>query len=359
MNKKFISVIMAATLALSSAAICASAAEVDIQPSKESGKIRFDKGKWDHGHSICFYIWATKEGEKDQFWVQGNWQEDAKWASKKIIADDVEGDTQYCEMEVDIMDGWNTFIIFNDIDTGDQTFDCVLTPNAFGDTAHMTDEMIENPEDSEKQCIGVYFDSASDCGSHLVITSTGNVVGNALAPNDDPNWIVANALYKLLGKMDKSGVECCTQEKVDNWVSAFGTTKEAVWEKFQTFDGQEGREDYAAKVDDVKKLLGVGGETDTTSSETTSSEGTSSTEGDTSSSTSSSSTSSSSTSSTSSKSTTTTTTTSKTTTTTSAVTTTGETDTAATGDVTGTAAFAGVLLAAAATIVVTRKKVEE
>ena len=287
MNKKFISVIMAATLALSSAAICASAAEVDIQPSKESGKIRFDKGKWDHGHSICFYIWATKEGEKDQFWVQG-----------------------------------------------------------------------ENPEDSEKQCIGVYFDSASDCGSHLVITSTGNVVGNALAPNDDPNWIVANALYKLLGKMDKSGVECCTQEKVDNWVSAFGTTKEAVWEKFQTFDGQEGREDYAAKVDDVKKLLG-GGETDTTSSETTSSEGTSSTEGDTSSSTSSSSTSSSSTSSTSSKSTTTTTATSKTTTTTSAVTTTGETDTAATGDVTGTAAFAGVLLAAAATIVVTRKKVEE
>ena len=352
MNKKFISVIMAATLALSSAAICASAAEVDIKPSTESGKIRFDKGNWNKNDGICFYIWATKEGEHDMFWVQGQWQEEAKWASKKIVADDDPENPQFCEMEVDIMDGWNTFIIFNDLETSAQTFDCVLTPSAFGDTAHMSDELLENPEDSDKTCIGVYFDNASDCGSHLVITSTGNVVGNALAPNDDPNWIVANALYKLLGKMDKSGVECCTQEKVDNWVSAFGTTKEAVWEKFQTFNGQDGREEYANKEADVKKLLGIEDETDTTSSETTSSEGTSSTESNNSSSSSSSSNGGG----TSSKSATTGTTSTTTTTTTSTA---SSTDAAATGDVTGTAAFAGVLLAAAATIVVTRKKVEE
>jgi len=355
MNKKFISVIMAATLALSSAAICASAAEVDIQPSTESGKIKFDKGSWDKEHSIAFYIWATKEGEKSLYWVSGQWQEDAKWASKKIVADDCE-DPKYCEMEVDIMDGWNTFIIFNDLDTTEQTFDCVLTPNAFGDTAHMTDERMENPEDSDKTCIGVYFDNAGDCGSHKVITSTGHVVGNALAPNDVPELIVAEALYKLQGKNDKNGEECCTQEKVDEWVSSFGTDKQTVWEKFQTFNGMEGKEDYAAKEPEVKKLLGIEDETDTTSSETNS-EGTSSTESDTSSSGSSSTGGTSSTAGGGTASRTATTTT--TTTTTSTTTTTGAADTAATGDVTGTAAFAGVLLAAAATIVVTRKKVEE
>jgi len=352
MNKKFISVIMAATLALSSAAICASAAEVDIQPSKETGKIKFDKGSWDKEHSIAFYIWATKEGEHDMFWVAGQWQEEAKWASKKIVADDCE-DPKYCEMEVDIMDGWNTFIIFNDLETSAQTFDCVLTPSAFGDTAHMSDELLENPEDSDKTCIGVYFDNAGDCGSHKVITSTGHVVGTALAPNDNPTWIVANALYKLLGKMDKNGEECCTQEKVDTWVDSFGTNKADVWAKFQEFKGQDGREQYDEKEADVKKLLGIEDETDTTSSETNS-DGTSSTESNNSSS-------SSSTSSTSNGGgTTSKTTTNSTTTTTSTTTSTvGNTDTAATGDVTGTAAFAGVLLAAAATIVVTRKKVEE
>jgi len=258
MRKKFISVtglIMSAVLALSSAA-CVSAAEVDVQPSKETGIIKFDKGNWNKEHSVCFYIWASKPGERDLYWVQGQWQEDAKWASKKIIADDCE-DPQYCEMEVDIMEGWNTFIIFNDYETTEQTFDCVITPSAFGDTAHMSDKLFENPEDSEKTCIGVYFDNADDCGSHLVITSTGNVVGSVPAPNDNPEWLVASALYKLIYKLDKNGEECCTQEKVNNWITSFGTTKEAVWEEFKTFEDDEYYEDYDVKVEGVKALLGI------------------------------------------------------------------------------------------------------
>ena len=258
MRKKFfgvISSILTVVLALSSAA-CVSAAEVDVKPSKEAGMIKFDKGNWDKEHSVCFYIWASKPGERDLYWVQGQWQEDAKWGSKKIIADDCE-DPRYCEMEVDIMDGWNTFVIFNDYDTNEQTFDCVLTPSAFGDTAHMSDELLENPEDSEKTCIGIYFDNAEDCGSHLVITSTGNVVGSVLAPNDDPEYLVASALYKLIYRYDKDGEECCTQEKVDNWVTSFGTTKEGVWEVFKTFEDDEYYEDYDVKVDGVKALLGI------------------------------------------------------------------------------------------------------
>ena len=257
MRKKFfgvISSILTVVLALSSAA-CVSAAEVDVKPSKEAGMIKFDKGNWDKEHSVCFYIWASKPGERDLYWVQGQWQEDAKWGSKKIIADDCE-DPRYCEMEVDIMDGWNTFVIFNDYDTNEQTFDCVLTPSAFGDTAHMSDELFENPEDSEKTCIGIYFDNASDCGSHKTITSTGHIVGNALAPNDVPELIVANALYKLVYKVDKSGEECCTQRKVNNWVASFGTTKEAVWKAFETFKGKAGYDEYGIKVDKVKQFLG-------------------------------------------------------------------------------------------------------
>lgn len=258
MRKKFfgvISSILTVVLALSSAA-CVSAAEVDVKPSKEAGMIKFDKGNWDKEHSVCFYIWASKPGERDLYWVQGQWREEPKWASKKLIANNCE-DPRYCEMEVDIMDGWDTFIIFHEYETNAQTFDCVLTPNAFGDTAHMSDGLLENPFDSDKTCIGIYFDNADDCGSHKVITSTGHIVGNALAPNDVPELIVANALYKLVYKVDKSGEECCTQRKVNNWVASFGTTKEAVWKAFETFKGKAGYDEYGIKVDKVKQFLGI------------------------------------------------------------------------------------------------------
>ena len=47
MNKKFISVIMAAILAVSSAAVCASATEVEVEKSGDTtGKIRFNMGDW-------------------------------------------------------------------------------------------------------------------------------------------------------------------------------------------------------------------------------------------------------------------------------------------------------------------------
>ena len=66
MNKKFISVIMAAILAVSASAVCASAAEVDAEPSKASGTFFFDPGDWGTDGTVLFYVWdeTTKEYAK-------------------------------------------------------------------------------------------------------------------------------------------------------------------------------------------------------------------------------------------------------------------------------------------------------
>ena len=119
----------------------------------------------------------------------------------------------------------------------------------------MADEHIENPEDSEKTCIAAIFDDAEGCGPQLTITSTGNVVGQYMAPNANPVKDIAEFIYKRVGTVDKTGVECCSAEKVAAILKAFDASADDVWAEFEKFEGQEGREDYAEKKDPSHDVL--------------------------------------------------------------------------------------------------------
>lgn len=360
MNKKIISAALAALMMCSTAAIAASADEVAVEPagaavtfetSGDAGKIKFDMGdSWDHGDKILLYMWAEKEGES-MGCTAGEWGGEATWGTKKNKMTPVEGEDGVVESyEFELPDSsWNVFVIFHDSTTDAQTCNCILTENGMGKTARLTGETFENPVDSEKVALDVVFDGADDCGAHKLITSTGNIVGHAMAPNDDGAYIVAKYVYDYMGKTDKGGEECCTEAKVENAINEFGTTADDAWAKFQAFKGQEGREDYDTKEADAKKLIKP---TEEKKDETTDSDKKKDDNSSNNSSNSSSKASSTSTTGTS---------TTKTTTTASATTSaTASTEAAAaTGDATNTAAFAVVFLAAAAAMFFARKKVEE
>jgi len=351
MNKKFISVIMAAILAVSASAYCADAAEVDAEASKESGTFFFDSGDW-NSSNICFYIWDATSGEYAE---ADGWSPDAHWASKKRLGgkavEGKEGVFESNPIDFSGREDHDICVIFHDTDTNAQTFDCRINASVFGCTAKRNGNKLENPVDSDKTGDEVEFDGGSDVGSALTITSTGHIVGS-VAGNVDGTKKVSDFIYKYYGTQDKNtGADVVTKDSVNDAISRFGTNKDAVWAKYQENSTKDDAGEFY-KPDDVKKLLEI--DDGTTSSET------SSTSSDTSSTTSStSSTTSSSGSTGSTAKSTTTTTTGAAATTTAASTEGGSTDAAATGDTRGVVAFAAVLVAAAGTIVATRKKIED
>ena len=342
MNKKFISVIMAAILAVSSAAICASAAEVEVEKSGDTtGKIRFDLGDWNHDDNIAFYIWA-KNGDETRHLSKEGWEPDDNWGRKKLYGEHVEGEDGIVESyEIEFWDGWDYYVIFHDVNTDAQTYDCVITPAAIGQTAHLTGNVLENPVDSAKTVIEANFDGVDGCGPYLQITSTGNICGSAKASQDDGTKIVGDYVFEKMGALDKNGEECCTEDKVQNAINVFGTTADDVWAYFQTKEGHE------EKDEEAKKLIKP-------TEETTDSDTSSNSEASSSSSSSSGSTGGSNTGSSKSAGGST-----GTAGTSSTAASTGDTTTTETGDARGVAAFATVLLGAAAAVIATRKKIEE
>lgn len=353
MSKKFISILLSLITAVSVFSFAASAdevtdepagAEVTVEKSGDSNTFKFNSGDW-NSEKMYFYIWDATDPDNIMYATKNGWVDSNPWGSKKLAGTKVEGEDGVFESyEVDIPEGHDVYVIFHDPETDAQTYNCILTPNAYGDTAYMTGNSIENPEDSEKTAIEARFENAGDCGPARVITSTGNIVGDIIAPSVDRPLTVAQFVYKYFGTQDKvTGADVVTEDTVANAISAFETNADDVWAKFQEFNGKEGYEEYANREAEAKKLIKP------TSASTGSDDDS---DDDTNSNTSSKT---SSTTTTSSKSSTTTTTTSKSTT--SGVAATGEA--AATGDATGTVAFAVVLLVAAAAIVVTRKKVQE
>jgi len=129
MNKKFISVIMAAILAVSVAAVGADAAEVEVESSKgQTGTFFFDTGNW-NSSKLQFYIWDDTAGTKA---TKDGWTKDNPWGSNKklggTLREDLSGEGKsegnvFESYEVELEPDHVYFVIFNDPDHG-QTFNC-------------------------------------------------------------------------------------------------------------------------------------------------------------------------------------------------------------------------------------------
>ena len=89
---------------------------------------------------------------------------------------------------------WNLIIISGN--TGIQTYDSVMNANCIGDTCYVMDEPFENPVDSKKVSYGLGWRNNPDCGPHKVISSLGNIIGNAYLPGETNQTIYDNFVKK-------------------------------------------------------------------------------------------------------------------------------------------------------------------
>lgn len=217
MFKKIASLAIAATMMVGTAAITASAAEVEADTvgaedsavvsadnSSEVGAdsasesvsagsvVKFDakKSGWNLDTNKLFYchIWKA-DGS-------GSWPE---WQTKaELCTFDKETGVATYDLSktgntISPSDGRIYCIIFSS-NTGMQTCNVIMSGACIDDTLYCTGEQSENPEDSEKKDYVAKWENTSDCGQERKITSTGNIVGTAFPEGESDTTLLATYL---------------------------------------------------------------------------------------------------------------------------------------------------------------------
>lgn len=210
--------------------------ELVKDPNKKYGKIKFDAGDW-NSKRICFYI-LDSTGTNTTFATKNGWVDEDPWGSKKTLGEQLSNGL-FESYEFGITPGHDTYVIFYDPDSGNQTFDCVLTEAAFDDVARRTGTILENPVDSEKTAEAVRF-VQSGLTARLTITSTGRVQGETVPATMNGAREIALFVFKYQGTTDKiSGKEIVTVENVSNAVEAFGVNVDDIWNEYQALKNKE------------------------------------------------------------------------------------------------------------------------
>lgn len=137
-----------------------------INTSALSGKIYFELPEnWAAtAKTVYCHIWLDKG---DEYAI---WQTEAEIMTKE------EGNTYSFE----VPEGNWDMVVFG-TDYGDQTYDLCMGDTCIGDTVYVTNNMVENPMDSEKTCNIAYWtknkDNYAPFGNPVVLGT--NVVNNA------------------------------------------------------------------------------------------------------------------------------------------------------------------------------------
>ncbi len=247
MYKRVISAALAVLLTVSMAAVSASADETAAETSGDAtGTFKFIPD-WE-ASSIYFYIW-DQTAEPIMYATKDGWTENGTWGSKKTKVEKGD-DGSFESFEITFPEGHDLSVIFYDMNTGNQTYDCVLGAEAIGDTAEVTGEFLEAPADGEPTARTVKF---KNCGltARKRITHSGEIEGETITPYMDTAKEVASYVLKGLGGTDPLTDEpYVTEEKVANAIEEFGTTANEVWTKYLTLEGED---NYNAE--EAKKVI--------------------------------------------------------------------------------------------------------
>ena len=178
MKKKILSILTA--VAVLGVTACTAA----LNSSAYSGEISFEVPEtWGNANETFYaHIWNGLPGGEGCY----EWQtadEKMKWSKgdDKATYQVPEGD-------------WNLIIVSGN--TGIQTYDSVMNANCIGDTCYVMDERFENPIDSKRVSYGLGWRNNPDCGPHKVISSLGNIIGNAYLPGETNQTIYDNFVKK-------------------------------------------------------------------------------------------------------------------------------------------------------------------
>ncbi|MBQ1389027.1 MAG: leucine-rich repeat protein [Clostridia bacterium] len=259
MNKKIICNALAASVVVGSSctALFANAAVIEQTPSCVSGKIYFDTGEW-NSDNILFYIWDETTG---MYASKNGWVNEQTWGQKKKIGGKKLDDGRFESYELDLTEGHNVFVIFHDFNSGAQTVDCVLTPDALGDTAKFTGDILQAPQDGTPPLREVRFEN-SGLTTPLRITLTGDIVGETILPNTNPAYEVAKFIFKCQGKtISSSNQPTVTVYSVFEAIDRFKTNADDVWAEYQAIKGtpldKENCGYTIEKEKEAAKILGI------------------------------------------------------------------------------------------------------
>ena len=179
-KKKILSVVLAAAMVASMAAVSAISTS-----AAENRTIYFDsKGLGGtaaatRGIYYC-YAWGSEDGEL------------YAWDNKKLRMTNEGNDLYSFEVPKQNSKGddVNSDLIIFHANNGPQTYDTTFNEHCFGDTAYVTDTLLENPVDSAKTAYGCAWKNTPSQGAHIAITSTGKVQGIGMLSTETPQSIV-------------------------------------------------------------------------------------------------------------------------------------------------------------------------
>ena len=179
-KKKILSVVLAAAMVASMAAVSAISTS-----AAENRTIYFDsKGLGGtaaatRGIYYC-YAWGSEDGEL------------YAWDNKKLRMTNEGNDLYSFEVPKQNSKGddVNSDLIIFHANNGPQTYDTTFNEDCFGDTAYVTDTLLENPVDSAKTAYGCAWKNTPSQGAHIAITSTGKVQGIGMLSTETPQSIV-------------------------------------------------------------------------------------------------------------------------------------------------------------------------
>lgn len=217
MFKKIASLAIAATMMVGTAAITASAAEVEAETvgaedsavvsADSSSEVGADAGSEAVGAGSVVMFNAKKSGwnlDTNKLFYCHIWKADGsgtwpEWQTKKELCtfDKETGIATYDLSKtgntISPSDGRIYCVIFSS-NTGMQTCNVIMSGACIGDTLYCTGEQSENPEDSEKKDFVAKWEKTSDCGQERKITSTGNIVGSAFPEGESDVTLLATYL---------------------------------------------------------------------------------------------------------------------------------------------------------------------
>lgn len=224
MFKKIASLAIAATMMVGTAAITASAAEVESDAvgaedsavvsadnSSEVGAdagseavgagnvIKFDakKSGWnlDTNKKFFCHIWKADGSKTSEGKDWPAWQSKAELCTLDKDTGIATYDLSKADPGISSSDGSVYCVIFSS-NTGMQTYNTIMSGACIGDTLYCNGEQIENPEDSEKKAMVAVWENNPTGGPEKKITSTGNIVGTAFPDGESDVTLVANYLMQ-------------------------------------------------------------------------------------------------------------------------------------------------------------------
>lgn len=175
MSKKVLSVLLAVAMLVTMLCVAGVSASASDTKSMVGGTIYFEVPEdWGEITGIYAHIW-------------GNGGEDlSAWQTKAEKMTLVEGRTFKYEIKKAPVKpespDWN-MVIFS-MYSGPQTYDTTMGLSCLGDTAYVTGEVVENPQDSNKTAIVARWKNDPTQGPHAIISSIGNLVGDILLPGE-------------------------------------------------------------------------------------------------------------------------------------------------------------------------------